>query len=322
MLIAFSTTITVLPAALQLSKPPFEPRPMSFERLAPIDRFTMAHRIPILVVTLAIVLAASPLLLRVHFDFNPLHLQNPDVEAVATFLDLKSDPNTGANAINVLAPSLPEAKNIAARLAALPQVSETRTIETFIPDAQDRKLAEIANTMAVLSPVLGPAQPRPAPTDAEIVEALNSAADALLQASGGETNPGATAAARLATLLKQLAAADPWVRAKANSAFAAPLRYDLDQIRLMLNPQRITLPTLPASVARDWVAKMERPKVQCFPKAIPTMIPCCAISRPRYLRSNRPRPELPSCFWKRLASSCVPSSRRRLWRWCQSLSFY
>jgi hopanoid biosynthesis associated RND transporter like protein HpnN len=239
---------------------------MGFERLAPIDRFTMAHRIPILVVTLAIVLAASPLLLRVHFDFNPLHLQNPNVEAVATFLDLKSDPNTGANAINVLAPSLPEAEDIAARLAALPQVSQTRTIETFIPDAQDRKLAEIANAMAVLSPVLGPAQPRPAPTDAEILEALNSASDALLQASGGETNPGAIAAARLATLLKRLAAADPSVRAKASSAFAFALRYDLDQLRLMLNPQRITLPTLPASLARDWVAPDGKARVQVLPK--------------------------------------------------------
>jgi len=266
MLIAFLTTITVLPAALQLSKPPAEPRPMGFERLAPFDRFTMAHRIPILVVTLAIVLAASPLLLRLHFDFNPLHLQNPNVEAVATFLDLKSDPNAGANAINVLAPSLPEAKNIAARLAALPQVSQTRTIETFIPDAQDRKLTEIANAMAVIGQVLEPAQPRPASTDAETVEALTSASDALLQVSGGETDPGATEAARLATLLKQLAAADQSVRAKASSAFAFPLRYDLDQLRLMLNPQRITLPTLPASVARDWVAPDGKARVQVLPK--------------------------------------------------------
>jgi uncharacterized protein len=266
MLIAFFTTITVLPAALQLSKPPAEPRPMGFERLAPIDRFTMAYRIPILVVTLTIVLAASPLLLRVRFDFNPLHLQNRNVEAVATFLDLKSDPNTGANAINVLAPSLPEAKNIAARLAALPQVAQTRTIETFIPDAQDRKLAEIANAMAVLGPALAPAQSRPAPTDAEIVQALNSAADALLQASGGETNPGATAAARFANLLKQLAAADQSVRAKASSAFAAPLRYDLDQLHLIFNPQGITLPTLPASLVRDWVAPDGKVRVQVLPK--------------------------------------------------------
>ena len=267
MLIAFFTTITVLPAALPLSKPPAEPRPMGFERLAPIDRFTMAHRIPILVVTLGNSAGARPLCCYAcNSILIPTHLQNPNVEAVATFLDLKSDPNTGANAINVLAPSLPEAKNIAARLAALPQVSQTRTIDTFIPDAQDRKLADIANAMAVLNPVLGPAQLRPAPTDAEIVEALNSAADALLQASGGETNPGATAAARLATLLKQLAAADPSVRAKASSAFAAPLRYDLDQLRLMLNPQRITLPTLPASVARDWVAPDGKARVQVLPK--------------------------------------------------------
>ena len=266
MLIAFFTTITVLPATLRLSKPPAEPRPMGFERLAPIDRFTMAHRIPILVVTLAIVLAASPLLLRLHFDFNPLHLQNRNVEAVATFLDLKNDPNTAANAINVLAPSLPDAKDIAARLAALPQVSRTQTIETFLPDAQDRKLAEIANARAVLNPVLAPAQPRPAPTDAEIVQALKSAASALSQAPSEETDPGAAAAARLATLIKQLAAADQSLRVKASSAFAVPLRYDLDQLHLILNPQRITLATLPASFARDWVAPDGKARVEVLPE--------------------------------------------------------
>src|ERR1700735_5503622 len=53
--------------------------------------------------------------------------------------------------------------------------------------------------------------------------------------------------------------------ARRQSAFAAPLRYDLDQIRLMLNPQRITLPTLPASVARDWVAPDGKARVQVLP---------------------------------------------------------
>jgi hopanoid biosynthesis associated RND transporter like protein HpnN len=266
MLIAFFTTITVLPAALRLSKPPAEPRQMGFERLAPIDRFTMAHRIPILIVTLAIVLGASPLLRRVQFDFNPLHLQNPDIEAVAAFLDLKSDPNTGANAINILAPSLGDAKNIAARLATLPQVSRTQTIETFIPDVQDRKLAEIANARFVLDPVLTPKQLRSAPTDAEIVRALKSAAAALSQAANEATNPGAIAAARLAGLLNQLAAADQTVRAWASAAFAAPLLYDLDQLHLILNPQRITLQILPDSLARDWMAPDGKARVEVLPK--------------------------------------------------------
>ena len=247
MLIAFFTTITVLPAALRLSNPPPEPRQMGFARLAPIDQLTMAHRIPILVVTLGIVALASPLLRHLEFDFNPMHLQNPKVEAVATFLDLSSDPNTGANAINVLAPSLPDARNIAARLAALPPVSRTLTIDSFIPDAQDRKLADIANAAALLNPVVAPAQLRPEPTDAETVQALKSAAAALSRITSEEANPGATAAAKLSALLGQLADADQTVRARASKAFAAPLRFDLDQLRLMLNPQRITLQTLPAA---------------------------------------------------------------------------
>ena len=36
-----------------------------------------------------------------------LHLQNPKIESVATFLELQGDPNLGANAVNILAPRLP-----------------------------------------------------------------------------------------------------------------------------------------------------------------------------------------------------------------------
>jgi len=266
MLIAFFTTITVLPAALRLTKPPAESHQMGFAWLAPLDRFNMAHRIPILVVTLGIVALASPALRHVEFDFNPLHLQNPNVESVATFLDLRSDPNTGANAINVVAPSLPDARNIAARLAALPPVSRTLTIDSFIPDARDRKLGDIANAAAVLNPVIAPAQLRPEPTDAEIVQALKSAAAALSRTTSEEANPGATPAAKLSALLGQLADADQTVRARASKAFAAPLRYDLDQLRLMLDPQRITLQTLPAALTRDWVAPDQKARIEVLPK--------------------------------------------------------
>ncbi|HEY7248101.1 MAG TPA: MMPL family transporter [Xanthobacteraceae bacterium] len=269
MLIAFFMTITVLPAALRLSGPPAEPRPMGFARLAPVDRLTMAHRIPILVVTLGVVALASPLLRHVTFDFNPLHLQNPDVEAVATFLDLRSDPNTGANAINALAPSLSEAKNIAAELAALPQVARALTLDTFIPDAQDRKLADIASAAAVLNPVIAPANLRPEPTDAETVEALRSAAGALSRVASEEENPGASAATRLSALLRQLADADQTVRARASRAFAAPLRFDLGQLRLMLDPQRVTLQTLPASLTREWLAPDQKARVEALPKGDP-----------------------------------------------------
>jgi uncharacterized protein len=161
---------------------------------------------------------------------------------------------------------LPDARNMAARLAALPPVSRTLTIDSFIPDAQDRKLADIANAAAVLNPVIAPAQLRPEPTDAETVQALKSAAAALSRAASEEANAGGSPAAKLSALLGQLADADQTVRARASKAFAAPLRFDLDQLRLMLNPQRITLQTLPAALTSDWVSPDQKARVEVLPK--------------------------------------------------------
>jgi hypothetical protein len=148
------------------------------------------HRIGIVVLTIAAVLCASPLLLRVKFDFNPMHLQNPKVESVATFLELQGDPNLGANAVSISAPSLAGANAIAAHLAALPQVSHARTLESFIPDAQDQKLAVIQHAAAALDPTISPAKIQPAPSDAGTVQALESAATGLSEVAGQDRGAG------------------------------------------------------------------------------------------------------------------------------------
>ena len=51
---------------------------------------------------LLVAIAGLPLLYFLKFDFNPINLRSPKVELIATFLDLRKDPNTGANAINVM----------------------------------------------------------------------------------------------------------------------------------------------------------------------------------------------------------------------------
>jgi hopanoid biosynthesis associated RND transporter like protein HpnN len=48
MIIAFLTSITMLPALLMVFKPPDEPRPMGFASLALVDTFLQRHRIPII----------------------------------------------------------------------------------------------------------------------------------------------------------------------------------------------------------------------------------------------------------------------------------
>ena len=80
MLVAFFTSITVLPALLRLLNPPAEPHPLGYSFLAPLDRFLERHRIPVVVLTIFVIVAASPLLFSLRFDFNPMDLRNPKVD--------------------------------------------------------------------------------------------------------------------------------------------------------------------------------------------------------------------------------------------------
>ncbi len=80
MLVAFISSITVLPAMLTLLNPPGEKEPVGYAFLAPVDHFLEKHRIPIIVGTLAVVIAGLPLLYFMKFDFNPMNLRNPKAE--------------------------------------------------------------------------------------------------------------------------------------------------------------------------------------------------------------------------------------------------
>src|SRR5512132_155185 len=131
MIIAFFTSITLLPALLTVLRPPGEPKEMGFKSLAPVDRFMERRRIPIIVGTGLVVAAGLPLLYWLQFDFNPLNLRSAKVESVATFLELRSDPAIGASSIYVLAPNAEAAKADVEKLAKLPEVSSVKTIENF-----------------------------------------------------------------------------------------------------------------------------------------------------------------------------------------------
>src|SRR6185437_3322974 len=75
MLIAFACSITLVPAALALLNPPGEAAPVGFRFLGPLDDFLQRHRIAVVVATIGVVAAASPLLLHLPFDFNPVNLK-------------------------------------------------------------------------------------------------------------------------------------------------------------------------------------------------------------------------------------------------------
>ena len=210
--------------------------------------------------TIGVVLAGTPLLTRLRFDFDPMHLQDPKGEAVATYRALGRDPGTGVAAVDVAAPSLAAAGALAKRLQALPSVSGTRTIETLVPDDQADKLAAIRQAAAALLPALEPAALRPAPDDAEEVAALRAAAAAAPPGQPGE---------RLKPLLLKLADATPALRTRVSDALVLPLRLDLDRLRLMLRPEAVTTANLPEALRRDWLLPDGVARVQVLPRGNP-----------------------------------------------------
>lgn len=280
MLIAFTTTITLLPALITVFRPKDEAgrtEVPGFKWLAPADVFFERYRKQVLLVTCGLILAGSPLLLHLRFDFDPLHLKDPHSESMATLLSLKDAPQAGTDNVNVLAPSLAAAVAAANRLAALPEVSRVVTLQTFIPDDQPARLALIAKASASLMPVLTQTVATPA-DDARLVNSLKNAARQLTLAAEDHPGPGATEAAHLATGLRKLAGADAATRARAEQAIALPLRLALARLQRMLSPQPISRETLPPALVRDWVAPDGQALVSVSPKLPPAAKPGDASS--------------------------------------------
>jgi uncharacterized protein len=269
MVIAFVTSITLLPALLAVLRPPAEPHPMGFSALAPIDHFLERHRVGVIVTTVLVVVLGSPLLLYLPFDFNPLHLRSAKVESVATLLELRRDPETGANSIEVMTPNLAAANAVAHQLSGLPEVSEARTLQTFVPSDQDGKLKLIAQAADKIDASLNPKETDPPPSDAENVDALNATSSHLAKIAATYKGAGADAAGRLSGLLARLAEADPSLRQTADTAVVVPLKLSLEQLRKAIKPQRVAADTMPPDIARAWVTSDGRARIQILPKGDP-----------------------------------------------------
>jgi hopanoid biosynthesis associated RND transporter like protein HpnN len=269
MVVAFVLAVTLLPALLMLVRPRGETAEVGFQALAPLDVYLVAHRRRMLIgsgVAALVCLAALPLL---RFDFDPLHMENRRGEAMATVLDLMKDPDETPNTIEVVAPSLAAADALAGRLSALPQVAHALTLSTFVPDQQTEKLAAISNAALLLGPTLDPILTEPPPTDAEVVQSLQSVAKALAQAASSAPNADAQTrndARHLADVLQRLAVGPPQWRAQAAETLVTPLRPLFAQIRNLLQASPVAMANLPPDLVREWIAPDGQAKVQVFPK--------------------------------------------------------
>ena len=267
MIVAFVTSITLLPALLAVLRPGRERGGVGYGAFAPLDRFLARRALRILAASAAIAAGSLLLLPKLTFDFNPLNLRSARAESVATLLDLMKNVDTTPNTIEVLAPTLPDAVALAKRLAALPEVSRVITLASFIPEQQEAKLALLADASMLLDPTLNPPAVKPPPSDEETARAMLRTATALDQAAGPQpVGVAANDAARLSRSLRTLANGEPAARERARMALIPGLVVTLDQLRAALQAEPVKLETLPADLKRDWVAPDGRVRVEAFPK--------------------------------------------------------
>jgi uncharacterized protein len=265
MLIAYLTSITLLPSLITVFNPPGEPEPVGYRALAPIDWFLQIYRVPVIVGTLAIGVLGAPLLYYLTFDFNPIHLRSTKTESISTVLDIGDDEQAGINSVTVMTPSLKEANEAADRLRKLPQIASAKTLVNFVPDDQDKKLGAIQQLAGRLGPSLRQEQSKP-PADAENIAALNGLADQLTRHADAAKGPGSEAASRLAGDLRKLAQADEKTREAVQTAFAVPLQASIGQLSGFLAAQKVTQDSLPQELKRKWVTQDGRARVEASPK--------------------------------------------------------
>jgi hopanoid biosynthesis associated RND transporter like protein HpnN len=266
MLIAFVCSITLVPAMLAALNPPGEPASVGFAALAPLDDFLQRHRIAVIAVTMITVLAGVPLLFQIPFDFNPVNLQNPASASVKTYRELQNTAETSGNEAEILASSLDQADTLAKRLENLPEVSRALTLSNLIPRNQDAKLATIKSFAQGLDAALNSQPQQPAPRDDEVIASIRASAADLSAAAGNNTGRGADAARNFSALLQRLAGSDAATRVRAEAAFIPPLLHDLDLLRKSLDPQRVTISTLPHDLVRDWMLPDGRARVEVLPR--------------------------------------------------------
>jgi uncharacterized protein len=264
MVIGIALTFLLLPASLALLRPRGEPEPISFRRAAVMDEFLLHRRAWIIAAAALLAAVSLALLPRLTFDFDPLNLKNPRSESVSTARDLMREPTTTPYTAEILAPSLSEAKQVADRVAKLPEVEQAITAASFIPEHQQEKLPIIEDLALLLGPTLTPADVLPPPSDAEVSQAIAKCRDALrpVAAAAGPQSPAAQMAQALDAVLARGAAVLPPLR----ETLLPGLQQRLAKLAVLLQAKAVSLENLPGELRQSWIAADGRARVEVFPR--------------------------------------------------------
>jgi hopanoid biosynthesis associated RND transporter like protein HpnN len=276
MLVILLLTFTLFPALTVLALPWASPHqgPHLVGVTERGERWIERHPAPVVGVVAALVAAALVVLPRLRFDSNVVTMRNQSTPSVEAFRELLSDRLRSPWSLDVLAPSLDEADRIAARLRRLDVVASARTLRDYVPTAQDQKRDILFDAALMLDlPSHGVADEPPPPPVDEQIATLRALRDVLARPGiRGRRGPLGRSIRRLRLQL------DAFLRRVATLRDPRPALAELEgvllggfpaQIRRLqraLEPERVTLDSLPAELRERMLAPDGHARVQVFPK--------------------------------------------------------
>jgi hopanoid biosynthesis associated RND transporter like protein HpnN len=267
MLIALFANLTLLPALLAILPMRGHPAETGFAWAAPGDHWLQRHAK--LTVTLAAVLgiAALAAIPSVHFDGDPLDLQDPKLPPVQAAQELTRDPQT-APSIDLLAANLDQAKALADRLSKLPEVRQVLTLASFVPEDQPAKLDILSQMQLFLGPILDPgnrvATPSPAEEHAAIVKFVGDLKVALEKPSAqGLAAPGHKLVDALTKFMAMPGGGDTTLL---RQTLLGGIEGRVNQLRKALDATEVTAETMPEEFKSHWIAADGRAKVEVYAK--------------------------------------------------------
>jgi len=211
-----------------------------------------------------VAVAAALLGSRVTFDEDPLNLRDQRSESVSTLRSLLSEGASGYRNLQLLADGPRQARELAERLEALPQVERATSLHRFVPQDQALKLELLEEIRWMLGSRILQSDWRSPPTSAE---KLNAAARSLQEALAADvSDPARSLRAALAKLRARMDAGQLDVAQDAHAAVVDPLAVTMRRLTAGLAADSpVTMDDIPQETRRQWVSRSGSWLVQIAP---------------------------------------------------------
>jgi hopanoid biosynthesis associated RND transporter like protein HpnN len=276
MFISLVLNLTLLPALIQCWVPGsrIAAGPRTSVGASEILAIPVRYAGAVLFATAAVTAAALWLLPGARFDPNPLRVRDPSTPSVQVFQEMLQDGDALPWTLNALTHDLASAEALAAHLETLPSVDFTVSLADFIPDDQEQRRALIDEAAFVLLPSLehaASAASETSPSPAAQRRALHELLQSLVALQGEpatspETvNAAESLAASLASLDARLEAGETALLARVEAALVGGVPASLRSIRRALEPEAVSIDTLPGELVERNVAVDGRFRVEIFP---------------------------------------------------------